>query len=155
MSTISSTHEPRLNLAEVLPRAYAAMARLDRAAHEHLDERTIALIKLRVSQVNGCAYCLDKHARTLRDELGEPPQRLDVLAAWREAPLFTEREQAALALAESVTELGVGGVPDGVWDRAAAVFDEPELACVLTATIAINAWNRMAVPARTPVTEIP
>ncbi len=152
---MSTDHAPRLSLPTILPAAYAAMAELDRSAHEHLDARTIELVKLRVSQVNGCAYCLDMHACKLRDELGESQQRLDVLAAWREVPFFDERERAALALAESVTRLGEGGVPDEVWDAAAAVFDERELACLLTAAIAINAWNRVAIPTRTAVAESP
>jgi len=153
-TTTVSTHTPRLNLGEELPAAYAAIARLEGAAHQHLDPRLIDLVKLRVSQINGCAFCLDMHARALR-ELGESQQRLDTLAAWREVPFFDERERAALELAESVTRLEPGGVPDVVWDAAAAAFPGTQMAALLTAVIAINAWNRVAVPSRTAVAEIP
>jgi AhpD family alkylhydroperoxidase len=150
MTTTTTAHTPRLNLAEELPHAYAALVRLDGAAGEHIDARLKSLIELRVSQVNGCAFCLDMHSRALR-ELGETQQRLDTLAAWREAPFFDERERAALEFAESVTEMAPGGVPDDVWDAAAAAFPGPQMAGLLAVVIAINAWNRVAVPSRTLV----
>ncbi len=153
MTTTATAHTPRLNLGEELPAAYAALARLDHAASEHIDGRLKSLIELRVSQMNGCAFCLDLHARTLRD-LGESQQRLDTVAAWREVPhLFDERERAALEFAESVTQMAPGGVPDDVWEAAAAAFPGPQLAGLLAVTIAINAWNRVAVPSRTLVPE--
>jgi AhpD family alkylhydroperoxidase len=93
----TSTHGPRMSLAEELPSAYAALVRLDRAAGEHLDERLLELVKLRVSQLNGCGFCLDLHAPKAR-HAGESQQRLDVLAAWREVPFFDERERAARML---------------------------------------------------------
>jgi AhpD family alkylhydroperoxidase len=146
MST--TTPAPRLNLAETLPGAYAAIARLDRVAREGLDPKLRSLVELRVSQINGCAFCLDLHARVLRDE-GEEQLRIDVLRAWREVELYSERERAALAFAEAVTLISDEGVPDEVWAEAAAHFDEAELAALWTACIAINAWNRVSITART------
>jgi AhpD family alkylhydroperoxidase len=97
-----------------------------------------------VSQLNGCAYCLDQH---VRDALaaGEGERRLATLAAWRESVFFTARERAALALAEQITLIGQGGVSDDVWDEAASVLSEVELAQLLLAVVAINAWNRVAI----------
>jgi len=146
MSTTSPI--PRLSLAESLPTAYAAIARLDRAAREGLDDRLRVLVELRVSQINGCAFCLDLHARVLRD-LGESQLRIDVLRAWREVDLYDERERAALAFAEAVTLIHQHGVPDDVWAEAAAHFDEVELAALWTTCIVINAWNRVAITGRT------
>jgi AhpD family alkylhydroperoxidase len=146
MST--TTSPPRLNLLESLPTAYAAIARLDRVAREGLDDKLRTLIELRVSQINGCAFCLDLHARVLRD-LGESQLRIDVLRAWREVDLFDERERAALAFAEAVTLIHEDGVPDAVWAEAAAHFEEAELASLWTACIVINAWNRVAITGRT------
>jgi AhpD family alkylhydroperoxidase len=152
-TTFAHSHEQRMNLGEVLPGAYAALIRLDRAAGEALDPTVYELVKLRASQLNGCAYCLDMHSRDAREK-GESQQRLDVLSAWREAPsFFSEREQAALAFVEAVTLLSEHGVPDAVWDAAAAVFEPTELAGLLTGCIAINAWNRVAVPTRLPIPE--
>jgi AhpD family alkylhydroperoxidase len=146
MSTTTPT--ARLNLAEKLPRAYAAMARLDAVAREGLDDKLRTLIELRVSQINGCAFCLDLHARVLRT-LGESQLRIDVLRAWREVDLYDERERAALAFAEAVTLIHEDGVSDAVWADAAAQFDEDELAALWTTCIAINAWNRLSITGRT------
>ena len=97
-----------------------------------------------MSQLNGCAYCLDQH---VRDALAanEGERRLATLAAWRESVFFTARERAALALAEQVTLIGQGGVTDQVWSDAAAEFSEAELGQLLLAVVAINAWNRVAI----------
>ncbi|WP_259311169.1 carboxymuconolactone decarboxylase family protein [Capillimicrobium parvum] len=151
--TTATSHAPRLDLGEELPAAYAAIVRLDQAASGQIDAALKALVELRVSQINGCAFCLDMHARALR-ELGESQQRLDMLAAWREVSLFDERERAALEFAESVTRLEPGGVPDDVWDAAAAAFPGQQMAGLLAAVIVINAWNRVAVPSRMAVPEI-
>ena len=146
---MSTTTSPaRLNLASTLPAAYAAIVRLDRVAREGLDDRLRTLLELRVSQINGCAFCLDLHARALR-ELGESQLRIDVLRAWREVDLYDERERAALAFAEAVTLIHEEGVPDAVWAEAAAHFDDAELSALWTACIVINAWNRVAITART------
>ena len=150
-TTTAHSHEQRIDLGEVLPGAYAALVRLDRAASEALDPTIYELVKLRASQINGCAFCLDMHSRDAR-ERGVSQQRLDVLSAWREAPsFFSEREQAALAFAEAVTLLSQHGVPDAIWDAAAAVFEPTELAALLTGCIAINSWNRVAVPTQMPI----
>ncbi len=145
MSTIPA--EARFNLPTELPDAYAALARVDRVAAEHLDHTIYELVKLRASQINGCAYCLDMHARDARTA-GESQLRLDVLAAWHEVPFFDERERAALAFCEAVTLISEDGVPDDVWEAAAAAFPGEELAGLLTACIAINSWNRMCVASR-------
>lgn len=105
------------------------------------------LIDLRASQINGCAYCLDMHARQLRAR-GEPEHRLYVLDAWRDAPFYTEREQAALAWTEAVTRLDNSEVPDEVYAQARAQFDERELAELTLAVIVINGWNRLNIAFR-------
>ena len=139
-------HKQRLAVGEVDPKAYEAVVGLERYVRTSgLDRGLYELIKIRASQLNGCAYCLDMHNRDAR-KAGEDQRRLDVLSAWREAPgLFTERERAAFALTEAVTLISVEGVPDDVWNAAAAQFDEPELAQLLMAIATINVWNRLAV----------
>lgn len=106
------------------------------------------LIKLRVSQLNGCAYCIDMHWKDLR-AAGESEQRLYGLDAWEESPYYTDRERAALAWAESVTNIQDGHVPDAVFDQARNSFNEKELADLTLAVTAINSWNRLSIAART------
>ena len=110
---------------------------------------TIELIKLRVSQINGCSVCVDMHWRDLR-KAGESDERMFAVAAWRDAPYFTEAERAALALAEAATRLAdrPDPVPDDVWAAAAKHYDEEGLAGLLIAIVAINAWNRFNVSTR-------
>lgn len=136
----------RIDAEALAPTIYKAMLRLNAEAH-HLtfEPKLTELVKVRVSQINGCAYCLDMHTKDAR-ALGETEIRLHVLAAWREAPFYSERERAALAFAEAVTLLPQGPVPDDIYDEAARVFSGEELAILLWQTIVINAWNRMAVP---------
>jgi uncharacterized peroxidase-related enzyme len=105
------------------------------------------LVELRVSQINGCAYCLDLHARQLR-ELGEKQQRLDVLSAWHETALFSNRERAALAWAESVTLVSETHVPDAAFEAARAEFSERDLANLALIVATMNAWNRLAISFR-------
>ncbi|WP_129838316.1 carboxymuconolactone decarboxylase family protein [Streptomyces sp. RFCAC02] len=107
---------------------------------------TLDLIRLRVSQINGCAFCVDMHAREAA-EAGVSDQRLHALAAWRDAPFYSEAERAALALAEAATRIpdNPAGVPDDVWEAAAAHYDEESLAVLVMAIAAINAWNRINV----------
>jgi AhpD family alkylhydroperoxidase len=143
-----TTPLPRPNLAESMPTAYAAIMRLERASREGIDPVLRALVELRVSQINGCAFCLDLHARMLR-ELGESQLRIDVLRAWREVDLYSARERAALAFAEAVTLIAAEGVPDDVWAEAAAQLEEPELSALWATCIVINAWNRVAITGRT------
>jgi AhpD family alkylhydroperoxidase len=110
-----------------------------------VEEGLLELIRIRASQLNGCGFCLDMHTRDAVNH-GEDPRRLHVLAAWREAPqLYTERERAALALAEAVTLIAGGGVPDEVWAGVTAHFDERETVHLLMAIATINVWNGLAV----------
>lgn len=113
-------------------------------AASSLDKTLIELIKLRASQINGCAFCLDMHAKDARAN-GETEQRLYTLSAWRETPFFTAREQAALALTEAVTRISDHHVPEEVYAEAARHFEPAQLSEVLMAIIAINAWNRIAI----------
>jgi AhpD family alkylhydroperoxidase len=112
-----------------------------------LETGLIELVLLRVSQINGCAYCIDMHSKDARAE-GESEQRLYLLQAWRETPLYNERERAALAWAESVTQLGEHGVPDDVYAQAHASFGEAGLVNLTMVVVLINAWNRLAIPFR-------
>ncbi|CAM5409635.1 carboxymuconolactone decarboxylase family protein [Streptomyces tanashiensis] len=149
-------HAPRLPLAERLPEFYRAMIRLETAAAKDIDPTLYHLIKLRASQVNRCAFCIDMHSKDALAE-GESVERIVQLSAWEESRHFyTERELAALALTEAVTVLTDGFVPDEVYARAAAHFDETELARVIAAIVTINAWNRIGVTTRlTPGHYIP
>jgi AhpD family alkylhydroperoxidase len=139
------TIEQRMAAGKLAPEVYRAMAAFDRSIT--LDPQLRELVKIRASQLNGCAYCLDLHTSDAR-AAGEGERRLATLAGWHEAPFFTERERAALALTDAVTRLGEHGVPDDVWNTAALHFDEPELAQLLWAIVAINAWNRIGVTTR-------
>ncbi|MGF7237400.1 MAG: carboxymuconolactone decarboxylase family protein [Frankia sp.] len=148
-STPAIATPPRLDLSAVLPSAYRALRELDGVSRKvGLEPRLLELVRLRASQINGCAFCMDMHTLDAQ-HAGEDETRLAVISAWREARhLYTEREQAALALTESVTLLSETHVPDDVWTRAAAVFPDEQLAGLLTAIIAINAWNRLGVSTR-------
>ncbi|CRZ17571.1 carboxymuconolactone decarboxylase family protein [Mycolicibacterium neworleansense] len=141
----------RLKIYKASPELYDAMMALSNAAAKDVDPTIGELIKIRASQINHCAFCLDMHTRDARKQ-GETEQRLALVAAWEEAgDLFTEREQAALALTEAITELDHGHVPDAVYARAAAAFTERELGQVIAAAVTINAWNRINVTVRMPV----
>lgn len=139
----------RINYSTVAPGAYRAMLGLEKYLHEcGLEIQLIHLIKLRVSQINGCAYCLDMHWKDLR-AVGENEQRLYSLDAWRECPYYTERERAALAWAEAVTLVTNGHVPDTAYEEARKYFNEKELADLTLAIVTINGWNRLAIATRT------
>ncbi|MEO6826198.1 MAG: carboxymuconolactone decarboxylase family protein [Microbacteriaceae bacterium] len=140
------TVSQRLAVHDVDPKAYEPMYAMEKYIHAgSLGEDLLALIKIRASQLNGCAYCLDMHGKEAR-KAGVDQRRLDVLAAWREAPdLYSAREQAAIALTEEVTLIGESGVSDEVWAAASAAFDDQELVYVLMAISAINVWNRLAI----------
>ena len=146
----------RLNYFEVDPRAGKAVLAMETYVRESgLDTGLYELIKLRASQINGCAFCLDMHARDARKN-GEDQRRLDILSGWHEAPdFFSRAERAALALTESVTLIGEHGVPDSVWDEAADCFSPEELVQVLLAISTINVWNRLAVATRQALPEHP
>ncbi|MEV4560403.1 carboxymuconolactone decarboxylase family protein [Kitasatospora sp. NPDC049285] len=138
----------RLSLPKLAPEFYRHMISLDRAAVTGLGDPVIAdLVKLRASQLNHCAFCLDMHATDARAN-GEQEHRLHTLAAWRETPYFTARERAALALTESVTLVADTHVPDEVYGEAAKHFSEAELAHLIALIVAINAWNRIGVTSR-------
>lgn len=131
--------KPRLNYYAVSPGATKAML--------GLEEKLIDLVKLRVSQINGCAYCIDMHWKDLR-ALGETEQRLYGLDAWEESPYYSERERAALEWAEAVTHVTQGHVPDEVFARVRQHFSEKELADLTLAVTTINAWNRLSIAFR-------
>ena len=139
--------EPRLSMSEQAPRSYAAMRALEGEVRRSVDPALHELIKIRASQLNGCAFCLDMHTKDAR-QAGESEQRIYALNAWWEAPFFSERERAALALTEAVTNVQGGHVPDEVYDRAAGQFDQAELASLIWAVGVINVWNRVAIASR-------
>jgi AhpD family alkylhydroperoxidase len=134
----------RMQLAAQAPRPYAAMARLE--ASIELGEPLRELVKLRASQINGCAFCIDMHWKDARVE-GEEEERLYMLDAWRESRLYDEREQAALALCEAITLISEQHIPDEVWERAQASFSGDELAELVFTIAAINTWNRLMITA--------
>ena len=138
----------RLDYGKVAAGIYEAMDALDRYAGTcGLDELLLHLVRLRASQINGCAYCLDMHWKDLR-ALGEAEQRLYSLDAWRECPYYTDRERAALAWTEAVTLINEGHVPDSVYESVRPHFNERELADLTLALASINAWNRLSIAAR-------
>ncbi|MET9515989.1 carboxymuconolactone decarboxylase family protein [Streptomyces sp. NPDC002994] len=141
-------HTPRLEMAKLAPEVYKAMVTVDAAAKKGLDPFLVELVKIRASQINHCAFCLDMHTK---DALaaGETIERIIQLAAWEESRHFyTEQEAAALELTEAVTVLTDGFVPDEVWERAAKHFDDTQLAHLTAVITVINAWNRFAVTTR-------
>jgi AhpD family alkylhydroperoxidase len=140
----------RIDPTKVAPGAMRAMLGLERYLEEcGIDKRLLLMMKLRASQMNGCAYCIDMHWKDAR-ALGESEQRLYGLDAWREFPFYDERERAALAWTEAVTRLDEGHVPDDVYEQAHARFSDKELADLTLAVAAINAWNRLTIPLRVP-----
>ena len=142
--------ETRINLAEKGQKVIKALGGLSvYLAKSSLEPQLINLIDFRVSQINGCAYCLDMHSKDLR-AAGESEQRLYTIAAWREAPFYSERERAALAWAEAVTKLTNGNVPDEVYEEARRQFSEEELIDLTVAVTTINTYNRINIAFRTP-----
>jgi AhpD family alkylhydroperoxidase len=120
-----------------------------------LGEPLLALVKIRASQINGCAWCLDMHGREAR-KAGVGARRLDVLAGWREAPrVYSDRERAAIALTEEVTLIGQAGVSDAVWQDVTAAFKDAEVVQLLMAIAAINVWNRLAISTRQDLPDPP
>ncbi|MCK7622997.1 carboxymuconolactone decarboxylase family protein [Streptomyces sp. RS10V-4] len=141
-------HGPRMRWAKLAPEVYKAMIGLDAAAKKGLDPTLVELVNVRASQLNKCAFCLHMHTADAR-KAGETEERLALLPAWEEAAgYYTERERAALALTEAITVLTDGFVPDAVYERAAAVFEETELAQLIALITTINAWNRFGVTTR-------
>jgi len=141
--------EQRFNYFKAAPGGYKAMSGLEQYLHEcGLEEGLLHLIKLRASQINGCAYCLDMHSKDLR-AIGEEEQRLYTLDAWRECPWYTDRERAALAWTEALTLVTQGHVADAVYEEVKKQFNEKELSDLSLAITTINAWNRLSIAART------
>ncbi|HJQ26116.1 MAG TPA: carboxymuconolactone decarboxylase family protein [Blastocatellia bacterium] len=141
--------KPRLHHTEAAQGAMKAMLGLGTyLAKSGLEPSLLHFIEFRVSQINGCAYCLDMHSKDLR-AAGESEQRLYVLEAWRESPFYSERERAALAWAEAVTLVHEGHVPDDVYEQARAQFSEEELVNLTLAVVTINGWNRLNIAFRT------
>lgn len=141
--------QPRIDGAKVAPGGYKAMLGLETYLHQSsLELPLIHLIKLRASQINGCAYCIDMHWKDLR-AIGQNEQRLYGLDAWREASYYSDRERAALAWTEAVTRIMEGHVADEVYEEVRPHFSEKELADLTLAIATINAWNRLAIASRT------
>jgi AhpD family alkylhydroperoxidase len=141
----------RLDYRKVMPDASRAMSELESVVERStLEPRLRELIKLRASQINGCAYCVDMHTKDAR-AIGEDEQRLHLVALWREAPGFSPRERAALAWTEALTQLPERGAPDDVYEAMANEFAPSERVALTLAVIAINGWNRLAVGFRQPV----
>ncbi len=140
--------QPRLNYYKLSPGIVQAMRGLEQAVRETgLEPSLLELVRLRASQINGCAYCVDMHTKDAR-AAGETEQRLYALSVWRETPFYTERERAALEWTETVTLISQTHVPDDVYQRVRQVFSEKELVDLTGAIIAINGWNRLAVTFR-------
>jgi AhpD family alkylhydroperoxidase len=135
----------RLDYQHAAPRALRAIMGLELYVRDcGLEHPLLELIKIRASQINGCAYCLDMHTKDAR-AAGETEQRIYLLSAWRDAPFYTPRERAALEWSEAVTQIGHGGVPDELYLRARERFSESELVDLTMAIITINGWNRLAI----------
>ena len=141
--------QPRLDALKASPGAYQAMLALETYIRKssHLEPSLLELVRMRASQINGCAYCLDMHSKDARAN-GETEQRLYALNAWREAPFFTDRERAALAWTESVTQISQDHVPDSLYEEVRQRFSEAELVNLTLAIAAINSWNRLAISFR-------
>ncbi|MBX3737317.1 MAG: carboxymuconolactone decarboxylase family protein [Candidatus Didemnitutus sp.] len=149
-STTSPAAAPRVNYRQVAPAAVAAMLVVQRAVNESgLEHSLLELVKLRASQINGCAYCLDLHWRDAK-KAGETDERLYLLGTWEESPGYTERERAALRWTEALTRLSSGHVSDATFAAARAHFTEPELVQLTLAIVVINGWNRFSVGFKVP-----
>ncbi len=124
---------------------------LHASVEKHVTRKTVELVNLRASQINGCSLCVDMHSRSMK-KAGETDERVFSVAAWREAPFFTDAERAALALTEAVTRLSdrADPVPDDVWNEAKRHYDEPALAALVLSIAMINVWNRLNVATRQP-----
>ncbi len=141
----------RINLLGENPDARMAMIGVEQyVRNSTLDSKLRELVKIRASQLNGCAHCLNMHTRDAR-KLGETDQRMYLLNAWRETDLFTGKERAALNLTEAVTLIADGHVPDEVYNEAAKYFEKKELAALIMSIVAINSWNRIAITCESPL----
>lgn len=135
----------RLDYAKVLPEALTAMLGLEQVVHDSdVEPRLLELVKLRASQINGCARCVEMHSKDAR-AIGEHQERLDLVAVWREASCYTPAERAALGWCESLTLLAARGAPDEAYAEVVAQFEPEQLVALTVAVAAINAWNRLNV----------
>lgn len=142
--------EPRLDFYQSNPAAIQAVMGLEKAlGKSSLEKPLTELVRLRASQINGCAYCVDMHSADAR-KAGEDERRLAAVCVWQETPFFTDRERAALAWTEAVTRVGETRVPDDVWQAARAQFSDAELVDLTLLVCTINTWNRLAVSFRKP-----
>ena len=149
MGVVTETLKPRIDYRKAAPEVMHAMLGLEECVRKNGLERSLLhLLKLRASQINGCAWCIDMHTKDARAD-GETEQRLYLVSAWREAPFYSERERAALAWTEAVTLISQDHVPDNVYDYVRQHFSEKELAYLTLAIVAINGWNRFNVSMRT------
>ena len=145
----------RLDAYKAAPEAIKALQQVEAYIHgSGLDKRLIELVKMRASQINGCAYCLAMHGKDLRRQ-GESEQRIYVLSAWHESPAYTPRERAALAWTDALTRVADTHAPDADWAEARRHFDDKELVALTTLIGMINLWNRMAIGMQAPVVEKP
>lgn len=135
----------RISLATAVPEMYKAMLQFNHAVSENAPHQILMeLIKIRASQINGCAYCIDMHTHdALKMEV--PVRKLFAIAAWRESPLFSEKEKVAFRLTEEVTQIGIEGLTDATYEMAVQTFGEQETARLIMQTIVINSWNRIAI----------
>jgi AhpD family alkylhydroperoxidase len=150
--------QPRMsNIATIVPDAMKALHALGMSAGKGgVPSRTLELVQLRASQINGCSVCVDMHSRALK-KAGETDERLFAIAAWRDAPYFSDAERAALALTEAATRLSdcADPVPDEIWNEAARHYDEPALAALVIAIATIKAWNLLNVATRQVAGSVP
>jgi AhpD family alkylhydroperoxidase len=149
--TTAPAEPPRIDYTSIFPAGMRAMVGLQRAVDAAgLEPRLLELVKIRASQINGCAYCLDVHSKDAR-ALGESEQRLHLLAAWRDAPCYDARERAALAWCEQLTLIADEGAPDALYEKVEESFSPDEIVALTLAIVAINGWNRLAISMRAPV----
>jgi AhpD family alkylhydroperoxidase len=142
--------QQRIDVTKVSPALYQAVLALQTYADRSgLDAKLRELIKIRASQINGCAYCLAMHTRDAR-KLGETEERMHLLDAWREAPIYSARERAALGWIEAITLVAQGHVPDDAFETVRKQFSEKEIVDLTAAAVAINTWNRIAIAFRVP-----
>ncbi|MCU6708527.1 carboxymuconolactone decarboxylase family protein [Paenibacillus sp. J5C_2022] len=135
----------RMQMNKVVPKGYTAMLNMENYVQTSgIDKTTLELIKIRASQMNGCAFCIDMHTKDAR-AYGESERRIYALNAWRETPFFTDKERAALALTEAITLIADNHVPDAVYEEAARHYDQEEIGNLIMATVTINSWNRIAI----------
>src|SRR6516164_8782643 len=140
--------QPRLNAMKVSPELFKAMLNLENYIEASgLEQKLLDLVKIRASQINGCAYCIIMHTNDARKH-GESDEWMHLLNAWREAPIYSARERAALAWTEAVTKISDGHVPDDVYEEARRHFSEKEIVDLTAAVITIDAWNRVAIAFR-------